>query len=140
MRSGLGGLTLREIRLAGHAALVLLEARYRLRHTSVEQVRRWARADEPRRAKSHTRQELQLAFHRAAKRLQGTCLVKALALQRLLARSGHISELRIGVTTSGGSFEAHAWLIDGDEVLEDGGREIGEFTLLTSWPSGQVPR
>ena len=132
--------TLREFYLVGHAALVLLEARYRLRHKSVEQLRRWARADKPRRAKFYTRQELQMAFRRAVKWWGGTCLVRALALQRLLARNGHISELRIGVTNSGGSFEAHAWLIDGDEILDDGGREIGEFTLLTSWPSGQVRR
>ena len=40
-----------------------------------------------------------------------TCLCKALALQRLLARNGHHSELRIGVDKVDGQFTAHAWLV-----------------------------
>lgn len=41
----------------------------------------------------------------------GTCLVQALAAHVLLARAGHESNLRIGVTRgSKGAFTAHAWL------------------------------
>ena len=44
-------------------------------------------------------------------KFMGTCLVQALAAHVLLARAGHESNLRIGVTRgSKGAFTAHAWL------------------------------
>ncbi|HUL02175.1 MAG TPA: lasso peptide biosynthesis B2 protein [Gemmatimonadales bacterium] len=48
----------------------------------------------------------------AARRVPGpnTCLVQALAAQALLARHGHVTELRIGVARAGEGIEAHAWL------------------------------
>ena len=48
-----------------------------------------------------------------------TCLVRALALRRLLARRGIPSRLRIGAGRSGGGFHAHAW-------AEVQGRAVGE--------------
>ena len=57
---------------------------------------------------------------------RGSCLRQALCLWFLLARSGIVSEVRIGVEKSGtGAFAAHAWverhgrvLIGGDHVQE----------------------
>jgi hypothetical protein len=49
-----------------------------------------------------------------------TCLCQALALQRLLARNGHDSELRIGVKKSNDNFGAHAWLVHDGEILIGG--------------------
>ena len=136
----LNRLTLREVRLAGKAAWALIEARYRLRHTSVEEMRCWAALSPDERISEISREPLIVAYRRAVQRLGGTCLVRALALQRFLAQHGHVSELRIGVTRSDKGFEAHAWLIDGEEVLEGGGHDAGHFTLLAAWPSGHTPQ
>ena len=135
MQDRVNQLTMRQVLLAAHAALVLLEARYRLHHTSIDQMRRWAIATGKR---SGARADLLLAFRRATARLGGTCLVRALALQRFLSRHSHPSELRIGVGRTEKGFEAHAWLVDGEEILEGDGREAGEFTLLAAWPTEEL--
>ena len=71
----------------------------------------------------------------AAKRMKGaTCLCKALALQRLLGRNGHRSELRIGVDKSDGKFAAHAWLVHQGRVLT-GGAEMANHKVLAAWSS-----
>lgn len=139
MRRTLNSLTVREVRLVVKAAVALLEARYRLRRTSVVQMRGWASLLCSVERGMVSREPLLRAFRLAAGRLGGTCLVRALALQYFLSRHGHASELRIGVARSEKGFEAHAWLIDGDEILEGGGQALGEFTLLASWPSEQAP-
>ena len=116
-----------------YAILILIEARLRLRYISVEQMTHWATKEGSR---SCAREQLLLAFRRAAARLDETCLVRALALQRLLSRHGHASELRLGVGRTERGFEAHAWLVSGEEILEGAGREATEFTLLATWPTG----
>jgi hypothetical protein len=52
------------------------------------------------------------AVRAAAQRVPGarTCLVQALAAETLLARHGHLAQLRIGVARAGAGIEAHAWL------------------------------
>ena len=52
------------------------------------------------------------AVRAAAQRVPGarTCLVQALAAETLLARHGHVAQLRIGVARAGAGIEAHAWL------------------------------
>lgn len=124
-----------EIRIAAKAASILVEARLRLRLTSVAAMRDWAsEVGEP----SLPRNELLLGFRRAANPLGGTCLVRALALQRLLSLHGHASELRIGVGHTEAGFEAHAWLVDGDTILEGAGEEAASFTQLAAWPTDLV--
>ncbi len=51
-----------------------------------------------------------------------SCLTQALAMQRLLARAGHRSELRLGVALdSGCGLQSHAWVVqDGRVVLGEG--------------------
>lgn len=61
-----------------------------------------------------------------------TCLVRAIAGQRLLAMKGYGSEIRVGVCNSGETgFEAHAWLKAGDTVVLGGtSSELGRFSPL----------
>jgi hypothetical protein len=69
----------------------------------------------------------------ASRRSRGaTCLVSAFALQRLLAREGHASELHIGVAKRDAALAAHAW------VTCEGRTLIGEhggdgYTHLLAW-------
>ncbi|MEW5828586.1 MAG: lasso peptide biosynthesis B2 protein [Chloroflexota bacterium] len=53
-----------------------------------------------------------------------TCLVRALALYRLLERRGIPSRLRIGAARAGGGMRAHAW-------VEVEGRAVGESAGAT---------
>ncbi len=49
---------------------------------------------------------------------RATCLVQALTVQLLLARSGYHSELRIGVIRDdAGAFAAHAWVVAGGKII-----------------------
>jgi hypothetical protein len=51
-----------------------------------------------------------------------TCLARALAARRLLARHGHASELWLGAAgPPAGRFEAHAWLECEGEIVTGGG-------------------
>lgn len=123
-------LTLQDWRLFAQAFLTLAICNVRLRRQSFASVRAWAGR------KGHGAapiNRLIWSIEAAAKRMIGTtCLSKALALQRLLARNGHDAELRIGVDKSDGRFTAHAWLVYRGQVLV-GGREIGNHTLLAAW-------
>ena len=125
-----------EVLLAVRAAQAILGARLQLRWRSIEHMRAWAT---PRLRRIGTKPELLTAFRRAAARLPGTCLVRALALQRLLAEHGHLSELRIGVAKGDGGLLAHAWLVDGQEILVGGGSEAESFTVLANWPHAGAP-
>ena len=61
-----------------------------------------------------------------------SCLTQALAAQFLLARSGHRSQIQIGVARdAGGRFLAHAWLISNGRVVVGGSpREIQRYKFL----------
>lgn len=64
---------------------------------------------------------------------RATCLTQAMALQWLLARSGHASELFVGVRqAAGGQFEAHAWVSCNQRiVLGAATTRLADFTPLT---------
>lgn len=72
------------------------------------------------------------------------CLVRSLALQRLLRRHGIPgSAIRVGVRICGGRFEAHAWVEwNGTVVGEDPGyvarfrpfSDLGSTAARVSWP------
>jgi len=66
-----------------------------------------------------------------------TCLARALAGHRMLARRGFSSRVSIGVaagakTPHGGSLIAHAWLEIGGRILL-GGPDVGQYTPLLTW-------
>lgn len=48
-----------------------------------------------------------------------TCLPRSLVLWHMLRRGGAPAELRIGVSTSGGQFAAHAWVEQDGIVIND---------------------
>lgn len=60
---------------------------------------------------------------------RSTCLVRALAARRLLARHGYASTLRIGVARAPESIDAHAWLECNGAILI-GAPVPGRYTLL----------
>jgi hypothetical protein len=54
---------------------------------------------------------------------RASCLVQALAVRILLARTGHTARLHIGVALNGGrNFEAHAW-VETEQGILIGGSE-----------------
>jgi hypothetical protein len=74
------------------------------------------------------------AVRRASRLLPGaTCLTQALAGRILLARAGHLGELRIGVRKSpGAGFEAHAWLEHGGQVVLGGLDDLSRYVPMRS--------
>lgn len=62
------------------------------------------------------------------------CLERSLTLQRLLRRQGVHAQLRIGVRSTEGSIEAHAWIeVEGRPIAEP--EEIGRsFAALETSP------
>ena len=46
--------------------------------------------------------------------------------------NGHEPELHIGVQKRDNQFSAHAWLVNGDEVVI-GALRLEEYKLLTAW-------
>lgn len=114
------------------AVMTLLICRARLHTGNIESLQSWAT-----RVGSGTSSidSLLWAVEVASRIMPGaTCLCRALALQRMLAKNGLGSELRIGVEKNGGRFVAHAWLTRGDQVLV-GAVELSKYELLAVWPS-----
>ena len=67
---------------------------------------------------------------------RSTCLVRALAAQRLLARHGYPSTLHLGVARTPDGLDAHAWLdCQGATVI--GAADPGRYTPLCA--VGPVP-
>lgn len=76
---------------------------------------------------------LALAVGRAAEHgvLRPACLVRALALHRLLESRGiRGSRIRVGVRTTGGRFVAHAWVELRGRVLGDRSEHVGTFAPM----------
>ena len=110
------------------AALWLLPFEVLLRWTRrIGQSARPAAMASPRRRRRLGRAQSQQADPGA------TCLTQALAGRILLARAGHLSELRIGVRKSPGTgFEAHAWLEHGGQVVLGGLDDLSRYVPMRS--------
>jgi hypothetical protein len=77
---------------------------------------------------------LALAVGRAAEFgvFRPLCLVRAVALNRVLERHGiKGSRVRVGVRMRNGRFAAHAWVEYGDRVLGDNEAHVGSFVELS---------
>lgn len=77
---------------------------------------------------------LALAVGRAAEFgvFRPLCLVRAVALNRMLERHGiKGSRVRVGVRMRNGRFAAHAWVEYGDRVLGDNEAHVGSFVELS---------
>ena len=60
-----------------------------------------------------------------------SCLTQALATHVLLARSGHRSHLRIGVTKGvNGGLDAHAWVESNGKIIIGRRNDLRKYTLL----------
>ncbi len=124
-------------RLFAEAAATLVISRFYLRRRDFRRTRAWAVKEARRGGKAAPVGRLVWSIEAAATRLGGvTCLCKALALQRMLTRRGHGSELRLGVSKSGYGLLGHAWLVHDGIVLVGGAEAVG-FTLLAAWDEKQ---
>jgi len=73
------------------------------------------------------------AISAASRRTPGTtCLVSAFALQRLLAREGHVAAIHIGVAKKQERLAAHAW-VECEGRMLIGAYEAGDYTHLLAW-------
>jgi hypothetical protein len=114
------------------AQVTLLRAQWRLRRRPVgtlvtrDAAANGAAAGDPARAR-----EVALAVSRAADFgvFRPYCLVRAMALQDMLAANGvHGSNVRVGVRRENGNFSAHAWVVWRDEILGDHPTTVARFT------------
>jgi hypothetical protein len=90
-----------------------------------------------------TASRLSLAVRRAAAYglLRPRCLVRAVALQRLLERSGvKDSRVRIGVRMTGTRFDAHAWAEVGGIALGEDEGELDSLEVLATARVAGSPR
>jgi len=127
----------RDIQAAARAQAALLVAQLRLWFRPVGKlvVCRTAPAALPlcegRRAQA---EEAALSIDRAARRgfFRPSCLVRALALQRILESRGIVgSVVRIGVQRNVDQLVAHAWVEHGGVILGDSPAMVANFTVLT---------
>ena len=64
--------------------------------------------------------------------LPATCLVRSVAIQRMLDREGlPPGEIRVGVKWDDGGFSAHAWVEQGERILGDTRRHVRQFDPVT---------
>jgi hypothetical protein len=68
---------------------------------------------------------------------RATCLTQALALQRLLSRSGYRSSVQIGVRLTDGRFAAHAWVEHEAKSLLSTDGHVLQYVRFFSWPPSQ---
>ncbi len=124
---------LRDKWLLVRVSATLIGVQIALRIASIQRMRGWAGDVAP---GAIAMDRIVWSVRTAARRLPGcTCLVSALALQRLLSRNGHESELHIGVARQGERFAAHAWVTHDERILI--GEIDGEpYAPLLAWKSG----
>ncbi len=128
------GLSWEDRGLLVHAILAVAAVRLTMRLVEIDKLQRWAA-----RCGKGTRPVNRIVWsvRAARRRVPGaTCLVFSLALQRLLSRHGHASELHIGVTKRDGALAAHAWLVCRGQVLDGEGGDDA-YTRLIAWRAAE---
>lgn len=119
-------------RLLLRALTTLVGVRLALRIVPVDRLRRRVCRTRP---YARPAERIAWAVRTASRGLPGTtCLVSALAAQRLLARDGHDCQLTIGVARNERGLAAHAWVMC-DGVTLVGGEESAGYTPLIAWSS-----
>jgi hypothetical protein len=119
------------------AVAALTTVRVALIILPLERLRTWARNMRPGHGRPVDR--IVWAVSAASRRMPGTtCLVSAFALQRLLAREGHASELHIGVTKRDQALAAHAWVVCEGRTLI-GEYDGDDYTHLIAWRVAEPP-
>jgi hypothetical protein len=113
------------------AFAALLFVRVALAALPLERLRGWAR--QLRSSGDRSVDRIVWAVSAASRRMPGaTCLVSAFALQRLLSREGHASELHIGVAKRDQVLAAHAWVVCEGRTLI-GEYDGDDYTHLIAW-------
>jgi hypothetical protein len=132
----LSTLSVAEWRELFQAQWALLVAQGKLRREPVGSLAtptKGARDSDPRRLPEARR--LALAVMRAARFgvFRPQCLVRSMALSRMLADRGIDGAIvRVGVRRAGGQFLAHAWVELAGETLGDVDEHVGSFVPLTN--------
>lgn len=127
----------REKTLLLRAFLALLAVRAALALLPLVRLRAWARRMGPSGGRSVD--QIVWALSAASRRMPGaTCLISAFALQRLLSREGHASELHIGVAKRDGALAAHAWVVCEGRTLI-GEYDDEDYTHLIAWRVAEPP-
>jgi hypothetical protein len=126
--------------LALDAFSTLAAVRIALHLRTIERLRAWAgRVTPGTRPPEKSVERIAWAVGAASRLLPRTsCLASAFALQRVLSREGHASDLHIGVAKQGENFSAHAWLACEGRILV-GEVEHGRFTQLVAWKAVADP-
>lgn len=124
--------------LALEAVSTLAAVRIALHLVAIERLRAWAGrvtpgTRPPEKSVEKSVERIVWAVGAASRLLPRTsCLASAFALQRVLSKEGHGSDLHIGVAKQGEKFSAHAWLACEGRILV-GEVEHGRFTQLVAW-------
>jgi Transglutaminase-like superfamily len=125
-------LTRQDHRLLLNAFVTLAICRARLLTQNIEKLQAWATSTWTGNAAISV-ERLAWAVEIASRKMPGaTCFCRALTLQRLLAKHGYGSELKIGVGKNNDQFAAHAWLVHASQVLI-GDSQLGKYELLIAW-------
>lgn len=130
-------LTLREVRLLLEAQWLLVYCQVLRRRRPVGQLLTLDTEVDPRPIERHEIvpiRSVTWALTRAARYgvFRPRCLVRSLALQRMLRRHGvDGAEIRIGVRFQDGEFGAHAWIELDGRVLGDSPQHVQTFALAT---------
>jgi hypothetical protein len=78
-----------------------------------------------------TLKRIRSAVQRASRRVPGaTCLVQAIAAERMLRSRGVLSRIRIGVAKTDDKLGAHAWLTVDDQIVLGGADASARFVEL----------
>lgn len=119
--------------LVASAMACMIMTRCRLATRNLESLLRDVSATNDRAAKARKRasvEDVVLAADVVERFALGSkaCLLKSLALQKMLSRHGHASVLVFGVRLN--PFGAHCWVQQGDVVLNDTIERVGMFTII----------
>lgn len=133
----IGALSAADWMLLPGALLAVLSARARLLLLPFGRVRDWAAVPARKNPHIHDPALLVARVARAVKAASvcvpggRNCLVRAIAVQRMLSRLGLTSEVRIGVSkTPAGQLAAHAWVECMEVVVIGGAFESARYAQL----------
>ena len=72
-----------------------------------------------------------LALRRTARLVpQARCLARALALRWWMRSHGLQAELKIGVKKTGGQIDSHAWVVVGDQPIDETAERIAGYQVI----------
>lgn len=128
---------MKQLFFAGRSLATLVVAKIIVATASVRRMSDWAQHSKL--GSGLLDEDLRL-YRRIAARFPASCLVKALALQRLYSQNGRTTRLKIGVKRDGRTILAHAWLCRGNEVLIGENVDLQSYTELPDWQRHEITK